>query len=86
MLNLQNELKQYDLIALEKTMRIKEAIKRLATLENNYEVAALQEAKKLQTKIDKYEQLYVLWNELTSLVNYSIEENDFTLEKEIREA
>ena len=86
MLNLQNELKQYDLIALKKTMRIEEATKRLTALENNYEVAALQETKKLQTKIDKYDQLYELWHELTGLVKYSLEYNDFSLEDEIRAA
>lgn len=86
MLNLQNELKQYDLIVLKKTMRIEEATKRLTTLENNYEVAALQETKKLQTKIDKYDQLYELWHELTGLVKYSLEYNDFSLEDEIRAA
>lgn len=86
MLNLQNELKQYDLNALKKTMRIEEATKRLTALENNYEVAALQETKKLQTKIDKYDQLYELWHELTGLVGYSLEYNDFSLEDEIRAA
>ena len=65
-------------------MKIDDAVKRLATLENNYEVAALQESKRLQTKIDKYEQLYELWHELTGLVRYSLEYNDFSLEDEIR--
>ena len=86
MLNLQNELKQYDLIVLKKTMRIEEATKRLTALENDYEVAALQESKRLQTKIDKYDQLYELWYELTGLVKYSLEYNDFSLEDEIRAA
>lgn len=86
MLNIANDLKQYDLFALREIMKIQDATNRITALENNYEVTALREIKKLQTKIDKYEQLYVLWNELTLLVNYSIEENDFTLEKEIREA
>ena len=86
MLTIENDLKLYNLLALKEVMKIDDAVKRLATLENNYEVAALQESKRLQTKIDKYEQLYELWNELTGLVRYSLEYNDFSLEDEIRAA
>ena len=84
MLTIENDLKLYNLLALKEVMKIDDAVKRLATLENNYEVAALQESKRLQTKIDKYEQLYELWHELTGLVRYSLEYNDFSLEDEIR--
>ena len=86
MLTIENDLKLYNLLALKEVMKIDDAVKRLATLENNYEVAALQESKRLQTKIDKYEQLYELWHELTGLVRYSLEYNDFSLEDEIRAA